>query len=215
MPVDDSGAQRHASQMLERIREAVRVASLVAADVVVVEALARTPTVDREYDILMQGENGGASPVPRSGDQSADTDGRTRLSKLESTYLANVVPSPLNRSYVISSEHVGFRFGNMPLLEASTVFSYTNKTSDGPKTYTLGPYFMNWEYGSIRTVSPVGRRHSDGGYYPLRPDETSTLKSMDKSVAPKGIFLGPLLLEAFANTFQAELQALGPVHRSH
>jgi hypothetical protein len=210
--VDSSVAEAHAKRLQTLIQERIAATMPKVAEAVTLSALSRAPTVDEEYAELMAGE-GGTVEVPREGNQSADTDGRIRLHKLESTYLENAIPNPENRMILENS----VSFGNLFFLNECTKFSYYNKqyidkhTTELSEEHVVGPYFNGIEYGASANIVPVFIL-ANGHSYPLRPanEPDPGVPEMVKSFSVHYMF-NPASLESAARgiikTALAELVA--------
>ena len=218
MPVNAQGAIDRSERLLMMIQEAAQRGLQEAASASLTEALARAPTVDQEYDVLMVGE-GGTSDVPRDGGSSADDTGdehvdggRRRLVKDEATYLQNVIPLPENLVLEWDGAAGVLRFGNLALLENATTFEYTNWSKQrgimGP--YKKGPYFNAFEFGSYRIIEPAFQASGKRSYYPLRPDMTTFPRSMSKTTTARHMFDTGVHQSLFRRAMDEALSQVGP-----
>lgn len=206
--VTSSGAQAKIERLMTLISRTVDGALPEVAVALALNAQTRAPSVDSEYNELMAG-SGEQAMVPRSGDRSADTDGRIRLEKPESTYIWNTIVSPVN--FQINGHML--RFGNLMWLNENAYFSYTNLRAVGghgknhvteyeTETYRKSGYFEAFEYGSVGSSAMVYPSHQlqNGHAYPLRPGEgpDGAKTSMYKPISAHFMFM-PFLLKEVAD----------------
>lgn len=207
MVVNAEGAMRKSEKLILNLRAKMRLAQDVALEVLLTDIQAHTPTVDEEYDLLMSGGSG-SGQVPRSGGSSNDSDGRHRLIKDESTYLANTVAADTDFKVSWNNGLGMIQIGNMELLLLNTTWAYQN-FSKGHGEYARiekGPYFNQYEYGSLGVeIVPVFP-----GRYPLQPDEYSPVMRVTKSVPPFRMFGSERLIPLFVQTMEMQLAQIGP-----
>lgn len=236
---DSSGAIEHNDELVAMLNEEMIVAAHLLGERLQQYVIPRTPTVDREYEILMVGW-GGDTPlqVPRSGDTSDDSAGddpsiiRTRLKKPVETYLRNITASPMNMAVMVDISNAAYDditvgVGNVPLLEGTTKFEYVNSDGEEYVVGGEGGLFQAFEVGSVgeyATVvpSPLRGRTKNGKFYPLRPgyqkkgksDPEAAKKQMYKPIPPFNMYdtaKDGADLDFETHLFMAEyLESLGP-----
>lgn len=212
MPVNSDNAREHADRLKELIKKTVSESMFEAGVAMLKVAADRAPSVDEEYNEL-NAESGGTALVPRSGDTSSDTDGRTRFIKPEVSYLKNAIPNTSNMRVLKSR----VRVGNLTFLNNVTKFKYRNLGAGGGTIEnTVGPYFQMFEGGTagaaveggITTFTVVPRKDS----YPLRPGEgpDGVRKTMIKSIRGRAMFSPLVLGKAASAVIKKALAEIGP-----
>ena len=198
MPLDSRGAEAKLVRILRMLNEELPYEVELTGELLQTQIVARSPTKEQEYNSLMLGD--GESTIPLVGDRSGDTDGRTRLQKAPGSWLVEVAVDPLNRAVATSEGVTTLSVGNMSLLNTSSSFSYTNLRGDKTEeTHTVGPYFQFFEYGSTWVVVPVFQSTRT---YPLRPDETTKVFSLQKSIPAYNAYLGMTLYPLFRDNMR-------------
>jgi hypothetical protein len=231
MPVKSAGAHSHATQLSTLIKERMARSMTEVAEAMTASAKSRAPSMDEEYREL-NAESGGVPMVDRSGDSSADSDGRKRFIKPESTYLTNAVMNlELNTQVIADHGVIGVRIGHLPFLNQVTHFSYINLGAEKgevehtvPSSPEIG-YFTMMEGGTAGaavdngittfTVYPHDRKEN-GHFYPLRPGEgeDGTRKSMVKTITGRQMFMPLFLQQAAGAVLRSALAELGPARSS-
>lgn len=187
--ISDAGAQARSQEIMDAIRAKARAALPKVAEALVANVKSRTPNKDQEYDTLMRGDGNpsGVDLVPRNGDQSGDTDGRTRFQKT-GPWLEDVVVNPGNVN--IDEAKLTVSIGNLALYMVATHWRYRNAKYGWHRDY--GPYFWAFETGSVDSRAYVEPRFAahQGGKYPLRPDEDAEheLFGMYKPVKARAMY---------------------------
>lgn len=216
--IDDRGAKEKSVRLLDLIRTSMIEALPKLAEDLQVDVLARAPTEDQEYTALMMGGEG-EPLVPREGQRSGDTDGRTRFDKGDKLYIIDAVRAPVNVEAEADGLRLKVRVGNLAWLEQNSFFEYTNLRYNGPKQqptesgpFIQGPYFEAFEAGAPpRTIVP---KHAlgNGHAYPLKPGEgkDGERDSMTKSIAPHFMFARELLDVVATVTISTTLAKVGP-----
>lgn len=180
--VDNSGAKAKAARLIDSVRTAVQSQLPQVGEVMMADVVARVPSKEEEYDILMRGEGNpeGVDLVPLSGDRSGDTDGRVRLQKEPGTWIADVVASPDNLQFDVG--RLAVAIGNLAKHIAASTFSFKNIKYAWHKSQS---YFEAFEFGSVAGPTADSAYNAiveprfparKGGKYPLRPDEDPTKK---------------------------------------
>lgn len=152
----------------EQIRKALPTVAYMAA----AEIAARAPTPDQEYALIM------SSDIGRSGDHSADPDGRIRFEREPGQWIKEAIMEPSNIRVNLGTLEINL--GDALALTLASVFSYTNYSKkQGSHTYSSdfsGQLFRLLEYGGSYTVNAI---HAER----LAPDadKTHRTKSMTKS----------------------------------
>lgn len=215
MAIDDSGALDHISELKSAMQEAMIESALLLEKELLVDAASRAPTMDEEYREL-NASSGEEPMVGRAGNTSADTDGRVRFIKDESTYLKNCIVDPANAQLTDTGKSVGVKVGNRLFLSMNSHFKYKNLGKNkGTIENQVGPYYDMFEGGTAGAAV-----NSEGitmfiveprGDYPLRPgeDEAGTKKTMLKSITARLMFHAPYLITAAKAVVTRVLSKLG------
>jgi hypothetical protein len=212
MAVNDIGARDKMDRLIAQIKEAVQTGTENALAIIKMEVVARTPTMEQEYNLLMVGE-GNTTDVPMSGGSSQDPDGRKRLIKSEDSYLENANANPANYYMAVDDGVSYIGVGNLAWLLLQTHYRYQNYTKRGlfPPT-DRGPYFNFIENGGSKTISPAYSGGRKGGY-PLWPNSGTPVKSITKSITARRMFDKSTHTALFREEIELAFAQVGPSSR--
>lgn len=218
MPVRSSGAHNHASRLSDMIRHRMSETMPMIVEACISDAAERAPTVDEEYNEL-NAESGQSALVPRAGDRSNDSDGRTRFLKPETTYLKNAIVNLLENSRTMSEGGIFIvSVGSERYLNRVSHFSYINLGANGgvikhtvPASPDVG-YFTMFEAGIAGFEVRPHTVRKNGTPYSLKPGEgeDDERDSMVKSITGRHMFMPLYLQKAAGAVLLNALAEIGP-----
>lgn len=183
----DVGGGARLRRLMQTIRAEAPKALEKAAATMALNAAARAPSVQEEYDTLMwgdgnpQGFTGSTDPTSHS-----DGDGRIRLFKTDEEYLANFIPLDFSVNGLMAE------VGHVGALNTVSQYMWVNidQQSHIESKY---PLWQAWEFGGQFHIEALGTR-ANSERYPLAPslneEENRGLFAMDKSIPRKAMYGG-------------------------
>lgn len=220
--IDGLAAERHVDSLFDDLDDAIMQAMPELTAKLLMYSAEKAPSIDEEYQILMRGDDQQAEGIPpREGGRSADTDGRTRLIKPESTYLQIAMMDAENNAVV---RGMNCYIGNVAYLNAVTYFEYENanqSTKEVVARHRVGPYFKFLDYGAaagkVLVITPHTTTQDGIHRYPLRPNDGGKPATMQMIKAfPVFAMFDPTELRIQAQVFLTTVCAkLGPGRASN